>query len=110
MAVAYGIAREAVRDGVVFTVDVTHKRRVPTVSEAFTQVIAILKENAEVGTVAAPLTVVALNDEHGVQLKNQRPAHRVTNGTPKASAEAVEFGNIVGRRTRTQVGCERNRG
>ena len=100
MAVAYGIAREAVRDGVVFTVDVTHKRRVPTVSEAFTQVIAILKENAEVGTVAAPLTVVALNDEHGVQLEHQWSTHRISDSAPQARAEAVEFNNVIRGRAR----------
>ena len=67
-------------------------------SEALPQVVAILEEDAEMGSVTTPFAIDALHNEHGVQLEDQRRNHRVAQSPTETFTEAVEFSDVVRRR------------
>ena len=78
MTVLDGVACETVGDSVVLAVNVPHRPRVPTLGKALPQVVAILEEDAEMSTVAAPFAIDAIDHEHGIQLEDQERVCRVT--------------------------------
>ena len=98
MTSADGGTSETIRNGVELAVNVPHRPRMPALSEALPQVVAILEEDAEMGSVTTPFAIDALHNEHGVQLEDQRRNHRVAQSPTETFTEAVEFSDVVRRR------------
>ena len=68
--IANCLARQAIRDRVVFAVDVPNCPRGATLREPFAQVVAFLEQHAEMATMAAPLASHELDHQHGVKFED----------------------------------------
>ena len=66
-----GLPGQAIRDFIKFAVDVSDGPVTPAMAQALAEVVAFLKEPAEVIPVTPPLARHKLDHEQGVQFKDQ---------------------------------------
>ena len=96
--------REAIRNSVIFAVDMANAPVGAALREAFPYVIAFLEQNPKMGPVTAPESRHDHDDKHGVKLEDHSLRRRLASGPTEARAEAIELRNVVRRRTRAETG------